>query len=115
MTYNGFWVDDKRSGNGFQLWGDTLLRYKGEWDNDTYNGKGIFYRSRKGRDIGNYKNGSLHGEGTLLREDGSVDFEGNFKDGEKHGYGVEFYINPVYIKLFEGEWSEDKFIKYLFI
>ena len=55
MTYNGFWVDDKRSGNGFQLWGDTLLRYKGEWDNDTYNGKGIWYGSRKERKIGNYK------------------------------------------------------------
>ena len=111
MTYNGFWVDDKRSGKGFEV--NEVYRtltYKGDWDNDLYNGKGIKYGTKKAKEIGNYKNGSRHGKGKWLFEDGGVGFEGDFKDDEKHGFGVEFN-EFTKKKNFEGKWEFDKFIE----
>ncbi|MDG1715089.1 hypothetical protein [Lacinutrix sp.] len=111
MTYNGFWVDDKRSGKGFEVNNFyRTLSYKGEWENDLYNGKGIKYGTKKAKYIGNYKNGSLHGKGKWLGEDGGVGFEGDFKDDDRHGYGVNFHYLTKN-KYCEGKWEFDKFIE----
>jgi hypothetical protein len=111
MTYNGFWVDDKRSGKGFEV--NEVYRtltYKGEWENDLYNGKGIKYGTKKAKDIGNYKNGSRHGKGKWLFEDGGVGFEGDFKDDVQHGYGVRFHFHTKN-KYCEGKWEFGEFIE----
>jgi len=111
MTYNGFWVDDKRSGKGFEVNSFYItLTYKGEWENDLYNGKGIRYGTKEAKEIGNYKNGSLHGKGKMFTEDGGVGFEGNYKDDERHGYGVSFHYYTKN-KHCEGKWEFDKFIE----
>lgn len=111
MTYNGFWVDDKRSGKGFEVNEFyRTLTYKGEWENDLKNGEGTRYNSEKSIDFGFYKNGMLNGEGNRFFQDGSIEFQGDFKDGEKHGFGVEFN-EFTKKKNFEGKWEFDKFIE----
>jgi hypothetical protein len=111
MTYNGFWVDDKRSGKGFEVNPFyRTLTYKGEWENDLYDGKGIKYGTKKEKEIGNYKNGSRHGKGKWLFEDGGVGFEGDIKDDVQHGYGVSFHFYTKN-KHREGKWEFNEFIE----
>ena len=47
--------------------------------------------------IGEYKNGKIHGQGTLTYHNGG-EYVGEFRDGKKNGFGREHYCNGNYFK-----------------
>ncbi|CAD8115205.1 unnamed protein product [Paramecium sonneborni] len=86
--YKGNWIDGKRSGYG--EWISSNQYYKGEWNNDYVEGKGV-YQSEKG-DLytGNFQASIKHGMGEELFANGDL-FRGNFINGKPEGYGEYFW------------------------
>lgn len=68
---------------------DLKVAYIGEFLNDQYNGEGIIYNtdSQMPKFIGKFKRGK-YAEGKLYSENGSLLYEGEFKDGKYHGKGI---------------------------
>ena len=89
--------------------GDSVCRYKGEWENGLANGKGVeeYYGSPGvSHSIieGNFVNGSANGYGKQtfdITEDCerfAPYYEGEFKNGKQHGKGTYHYGNGCYRK-----------------
>ncbi len=55
---------------------------------------------------GEWKDGWKHGQGTLYREDGTKWYEGEWKDGLMHGQGTQYW--PDGRILYEGEFKDGK-------
>lgn len=90
----------------------TGLRYKGEWRDNQFNGKGLIEDSKGNSYIGDFKNGKMSGKGLLTYSTGAT-FEGSFKSGQKSGPGKLSFPNE---DILLGIWSEDQiegFGKYL--
>nr|XP_033503598.1 MORN repeat-containing protein 3 [Epinephelus lanceolatus] len=83
--YTGEWLDNKKHGEGIQVWKKSGAIYDGEWKFGKCDGHGTY--------------------GVLLPESKEYvkKYRGEWKNGKKHGYGTYFYSSAVY----EGEWSED--------
>ncbi len=79
ITYNGYVVSNKMSGQGTLKFenGDS---YVGEFKNGTFNGQGTFTSAAGWKYEGEFKNGIAHGQGTLTTESNIV-YQGNFKEG----------------------------------
>lgn len=84
---------------GKLLYHDGTVEYSGSLKDGKPFGKGTQYNFKNGnvKIEGNFnKNGNLQGEGTIYFEDDDVVYyQGNFLDGKKHGYGVEYYSNKL--------------------
>jgi len=79
--------------------------YDGHWNRGMMHGQGRF-TWKDGRVYeGNFKDKEKHGKGIMWRADGSVWYDGDYKDGHPDGYGTLNYPNgAVYI----GEWKGGK-------
>lgn len=80
--------------------------YEGEEFNGMPNGKGIFYdvELENPMYVGNFLNGNFHRKG-IIYIDGKKTYSGEWKDGQRHGYGKSYYKGQ---KLrFEGMWKKD--------
>ena len=101
--FDGEWRDGKAvKGTVFWANGD---KYEGEFENGTYNGKGVLdythsYNCRA-RYEGEFKDGKYNGKGVWTYN--GFRYEGEFKDGKHDGYGVYFYSNG---NRYEGEWKD---------
>ena len=80
----------------------VLSVYEGSWGSDTFHGKGILYTFSHPKSEhkifrvmeGEWNNGVLHGKGCIKNYNKSegkwtVSYEGEFKNGEKSGFGIE--------------------------
>ena len=77
--------------------------FQGEYVNKKKNGKGMEYFLGKKVYEGEFKNGKRHGYGKIYNPFFNVlKYEGEFKDGEIHGYGKEYDSNSNLE--FEGEY-----------
>lgn len=64
---------------------EKLGTYEGEFVNGEKEGQGE-YRGKKGvRYVGGYRQDRKEGEGTIFNFDGSVAYQGEFKNGLPHG------------------------------
>lgn len=91
-TYEGEYVKDVKCGKGLLTFtsGDS---YEGEFENNTFNGKGHYIWIKNGREyIGEYKEGKFHGQG-LYKISGNEYFKGNYVNGMKEGEGEMKYEN----------------------
>eukprot|EP01124_Arcella_intermedia_P013534 TRINITY_DN19939_c0_g1_i1.p1 TRINITY_DN19939_c0_g1~~TRINITY_DN19939_c0_g1_i1.p1 ORF type:complete len:921 (+),score=252.59 TRINITY_DN19939_c0_g1_i1:23-2764(+) len=79
-TYEGDWICGKKNGKGKESWGDGR-KYDGYWENDLYEGKGLF----------SGKTGEI--------------YDGFWHCGKKYGYGKMVYSNT---DTYEGEWFADR-------
>ncbi len=91
----------------FIFWGFKGL-YTGETEEGIPNGRGRFVfkdikNSVDGEFKGNFIDGKLNGEGTLIYSDGES-FSGEFRDGKKNGKGIYTYANG---SKYEGEYKDD--------
>ena len=78
---------------------DKLKRKKGETQRDLFdnilngkqviNEKGDYY-------IGEYKDGKMHGKGTIFFKNGKIKYEGNFVNNKKEGMGKYFFEHGEY-------------------
>ncbi len=102
-NYIGEWKNDKRNGQGTNIWangkkyvGEWLNNkvhgygemsipdgtvYKGDFRNDIPNGIGIYIWKNGLTYEGEVKNGKMHGHGSLTSKDGKK-YVGNFKNGK---------------------------------
>ena len=114
----------QKHGKGSMVYADGTI-FKGTWIKNKKNGKGSFTSIDKKEYIQSWKNGELksekinvfaggkksvcedgnctNGKGKKIWANGRI-YEGDFKDGLRHGYGINKINGIVYI----GEWKEDK-------
>lgn len=97
-TYNGYWNNDVRSGEGTYKCSD--FTYTGNWNNDKPDGKGIKTWHNKNVYDGFFKNGERYGEGILKYASGSI-YSGNWISDKYHGKGTYKSSKFTYV----GEWK----------
>ena len=74
----------------------------------THTGRGVFKSTTDGTTYdGEYAHGLRHGAARFTFQDGSW-FEGNFRDGERDGFGREFYGGSGKLR-YEGRFKGDRF------
>ena len=128
--YEGEIKNNVRHGQGTYLWksGD---KYVGEWKNGKRDGKGTMYYASGKKYVGEWKKSELHGEGIVYYNDGTSKklvynngtlvstlpnnirktyddgswYEGEMKDGIRHGQGTYFWKSG---DKYVGEWKNGK-------
>ena len=103
FNYTGDFKDGKRHGTGRYIYpnGDT---YDGYWVNDIRQGEGtLTYDNDSKTYVGNFVSDLFNGWGAL-HIIGGEKYEGEWKDGKKHGEGTYYYpLGNTYI----GDWVDD--------
>lgn len=109
-VYEGDISNGMRHGNGRIVYRDGTS-FEGEWVNDKIGAKGIYIDAKANKYTGDFLNGQRTGRGTLtgsLTGDvtGFWKYEGNFRDGEVHGYAVFNLESSDGVKIYrEGQWN----------
>jgi DNA polymerase III epsilon subunit family exonuclease len=106
--YSGAFVNGLREGLGTYTWSSGAT-YAGQWVANKICGQGTINLSDGTIETGTLIDGKLNGLGTKIwkLKDKSIDarYEGQFKDGLRHGHGLLNYSNG---SIFDGNWDEDK-------
>ena len=105
-VYDAEWENGKiRNGKLYKNYGLYMqLIYKGEFNGFfQLHGQGLRL-SYDNKYEGTWKNGKKHGYGVVCFSNGDK-YKGNFEDGKRHGYGVFFLSNG---NQYEGNWRDDK-------
>jgi len=95
-TYTGEWFQGMRHGFGAWKKDSSEFHYSGMWSNNKPYGYGIL-RSHLG-DVyeGIFRNGYKHGTGVEVYKDGGS-YIGNFRDGQPEGFGkLICYVGSIY-------------------
>lgn len=85
LSYEGGFVDGKKSGCGKKFYDSGNVLYDGNWLND-----------------------NMSGEGTLYHENGNIKYNGHFQKGKKNGHGKSFFANGN--KSYEGRYCMNMII-----
>ena len=80
--YKGQWEMGNRQGEGLCTYADGNM-FQGSWVSNLPHGKGQCRFAEGSLYRGEFLMGKMHGFGTLIRHDGTVAFEGEWRDGEK--------------------------------
>ncbi len=100
--YIGTWSKGGRSGKGTTEFRDGS-KHTGQYNSDRENGPGVLVRADGRQMQGTFIDGLLQGPGVL--KDRSGNYEGEFKDGLRHGRGIFRYIRG---DLYRGDWVSDR-------
>eukprot|EP00929_Paragymnodinium_shiwhaense_P060747 TRINITY_DN30323_c0_g1_i2.p1 TRINITY_DN30323_c0_g1~~TRINITY_DN30323_c0_g1_i2.p1 ORF type:complete len:493 (-),score=76.93 TRINITY_DN30323_c0_g1_i2:452-1930(-) len=115
-SYEGEFRDGRLHGHGTYFWAETNETYQGEWVRGVMCGDGkLEYTSltfplleKKEDEMqqrvnyeGQWFNNQPHGAGRLI---GCLDYDGEFKDGKRHGTGKEFWDSGT---TFEGQFEQE--------
>ena len=104
--YKGMFKDNKRNGHGTLKNADGTVLI-GKWKNGKLHGNSELFA--KEADIiprygGMFDNGEFHGKGTYTYEDGTV-YQGEWRTGQRHGHG-EFRAKNGTVG-YQGAWKDD--------
>lgn len=84
--------------------------YEGEFSDNKLNGLGVeYYANGKIKYKGDFIDGFYSGKGTLFSQKGSKIYEGEFKGGQRNGMGLSFLANGKIDK--DGLWENDLLLK----
>lgn len=133
LIYDGMYKNDKKNGYGIEYYKTRDLKYKGNFKDGSYHGKGTFYEFFEYYEVGNFLNGKRHGKikeykdrngkifsihtwknglndgiGTIFFSNGKVSFKGYFKDKKKEGKGIEYNEDGSINR--KGVWKNNEFI-----
>lgn len=89
-TYEGEWLDDKKSGTGLMVWRDVDEVYTGQWLNDLPHGLGEHI----------WGDSASHS----VRKETCNIYRGSFVQGRREGEGAFFYMNG---SMYSGGWMAD--------
>lgn len=93
--------------SGTSYYEDGNIKYKGEFNDSGYNGKGIVYwQNGNIKYDGEWLDNKRHGNGTYFREDGTKLYDGAWKEGDYYGYGKTFYEDGITTR-YVGRWKSD--------
>lgn len=99
-VYTGQFLNYAKKGFGTMVYSDGKTIYRGNWDNDTYNGQGTL-KTTKGEYKGKFLDGVFSGFGKFNYSSGEY-YEGNWLNGERNGKGTLIEANGIkYIGTFE--------------
>ena len=101
-SFEGFYLTGKKKYGIFE-WKDGS-KYQGDFENDLFNGRGIYIWANNKKYDGNWKDGKMEGKGKLTYSDGSY-YEGEFVNGKKYGKGKYIWSKDKY---YDGNWKNDK-------
>jgi hypothetical protein len=102
-TYKGNMLMGRRYGEG-EIRYTNGSRYAGNWRNDMMHGKGDYHFSETYSYSGYFINNQFNGRGTLTTPEGY--YEGQFKNGKPHGYGVQ--VATINQSTLTGKWVNGK-------
>ena len=77
-----------KHGIGEYNWTNKHVNYKGNWENDQMNGKGMIVYKNGDLYQGEFLNNKFHGEGEYFWKDSSSSVKGKFSDGELEGFAI---------------------------
>ena len=100
--YVGNWMNNYKHGKGtiYDKLGDII--YEGEFAKDKFEGKGKYiYKERDYYYVGEWLNNKEHGKGTIYYMDDKIQYEGDFVDGKFEGEGKFIYKDGTY---YNGHW-----------
>mmetsp|Transcript_8378 Transcript_8378/g.15686 ORF Transcript_8378/g.15686 Transcript_8378/m.15686 type:complete len:662 (+) Transcript_8378:552-2537(+) len=103
-TYTGEWVRGERCGQGVLTLRNKTSYYNGEWQSDTWTGRGILHNEGECSYDGMLKNNKFEGRGLCTYEN-QGSFEGTFRAGLKEGRGTYTFSNGA---VYEGRFRHDK-------
>lgn len=102
-VFEGCWLYGMRHFEGVLTYANQAS-YRGQWDLDKQQGRGMYTDSSIGYHYeGEWKNGLKHGKGVENTAEGR--YEGEWKDGMRHGKGTEISACGA---IYEGQWKENK-------
>ncbi|CAG9314469.1 unnamed protein product [Blepharisma stoltei] len=101
-VYEGNWRNNKKHGNGKEIWIDGT-KYEGSYVDDKKVGFGRFAWVDGSTYEGNVYEGIIQGKGIYRWSDGKV-YEGNWKDGKMYGLGKFYWPDG---RTYEGQFVED--------
>lgn len=84
--YEGGWENGERSGLGICYY-DKDFRYEGDWRKGQEDGFGMVMHKEKKIFVGYFKDGFRHGTGIEYCSADDSQFQGNWEHGAKHGMG----------------------------
>ena len=93
---------DTLSPRRFQTKSTYLGNYKGEYQNGSFHGRGVYEWINGDKYEGQWERGRPHGKGKLFFASGSK-YRGEFRNGKRNGLGE---LSDRY-GIYEGEWQDD--------
>jgi hypothetical protein len=106
--YEGEWKDDKKNGQGKMVYKDGSS-YEGEWKDDRIEGFGTVIWKNGRKYVGFLVKDQKHGKGTTYHEDETIEYEGDYENGKRHGHGTTNRISDDGTKVSHtGEYFEGK-------
>jgi len=111
--YKGQFNDGNFNGNGslitLNLWGDTLNKFEGEFEDGKFINGTVIEEDRSlytgYRYVGEYKLGKRDGYGSYYAYENDYMYMGEWKDNKKHGNGTADWGGGY---VYEGEWKDGK-------
>ena len=98
ILYDGMYANGRKNGNGIQYYKNGSVKYIGEFANDNYEGKGIlFFENYNDNDCNN----------SIINKEKIMYYQGDWKNGEKNGFGKEYYNNG--ILKYEGQFENNQY------
>jgi hypothetical protein len=102
-NYDGEFLHGMRHGKGKYEFRDEV--YDGEWKWDHRHGSGEL-KCADGTIIkGDWQKGKLNGFATVVDQKGTVMYEGEFKDGKRHGLGRQLFESG---DMYDGGWKQGR-------
>ena len=87
------------------------FKYVGEWKDGSFHGQGTYTFANGNKYVGTFKDGKIHSKGTYTYPNGDQ-YVGEFKDNKMHGQGTYTYANGDQVV---GEFRKDKTYNTTFI
>lgn len=108
VRYKGDWNDSQYNGKGTLYWQDGGIRYDGSWSDGNRDGQGSSYSEDGTIEYdGEWKNDRYNGYGISYREDGGLSYAGEWNQGNWDGYGTAYRANGK--PLYKGGWSNNNY------
>lgn len=107
-VYDGYFKDDMKHGKALLKYPSGNY-YEGEWVGDKKQGTGVMHWAAQ-EYTGAWHNNLPHGFGTLVWLDDDKEkniknrYQGEWVQGQRHGYGVFYYANG---SIYEGFWKHN--------
>eukprot|EP00927_Polykrikos_kofoidii_P071206 TRINITY_DN67506_c0_g1_i1.p1 TRINITY_DN67506_c0_g1~~TRINITY_DN67506_c0_g1_i1.p1 ORF type:complete len:395 (+),score=35.52 TRINITY_DN67506_c0_g1_i1:107-1186(+) len=99
--YEGDFMNGMRHGNGTHTWSGEV--YEGQWRWDNRHGWGSLRLADGSSVKGDWERGKPHGFATMTDAEGKITYEGEFKNGKRHGLGRQLFESG---DMYDGGWAD---------
>jgi len=101
--YHGDFLNSMRHGKGEHEFRGEV--YDGSWKWDKRDGPGSLLLTDGTQITGDWQAGKPHGTASVVAPDGMMTYEGEFRDGRRHGLGKQIYASG---DVYDGGWENGR-------